>query len=649
MRNDSTGLPMLIRAGNLFVTVGTNRRSTGSHYTPVKLTEPIVRHTLAPLVYEGLAEGQPPEKGKLRSARQLLDLKICDMACGAGAFLVQACRYLSERLLESWENGRNEHPGVPGVLPYGDASTGARREVPIPDAIDARRIEARRIVAQRCLYGVDKNPLSIEIAKLSLALLTLSKDKPFAFLDHCLRCGDSLVGISRVEQVKHLSLQPDNDERHEHQEQFAETEIEDRLNAVTRLRRAIQEQPSDTPEDIERKQAMLTDAEEQTRRLKDAADLLVATNWPSTAQCEDEKHGSLNRSGIPARLHWPLEFPEVFLQRDGFDAVLGNPPFINAIEGRLSAGYKAWLASRPHHLTGTADLAFHFLAQADHLTRPQGAVGLLMPRPFLNAKAGSQLRLKLLTSRAPAVLFSPEDSSAFAFANVKVVAVILFNRSDGSCTSLVQGKPRAIDIQSENWWSALAASGRPTRAITCGNIRRVADVFEVGASMTAGNAYDLKPIVHDRADTTWPRLVTTGLIDPGKCLWGEVACRYLKSIYGHPVICPSESRSADLRKRLRTATRPKILVAGVAGPGGGLEAFVDERGLTCGAVSTYTITHPADSIPALQSLCDFLNSPEVTALVFTELHASSMGSGLLTIKKAFLTNLCLPARRNPPA
>ena len=92
-----------------------------------------------------------------------------------------------------------------------------------------------------------------------------------------------------------------------------------------------------------------------------------------------------------------------------------------------------------------------------------------------------------------------------------------------------------------------------------------------------------------------------------------------------------------------TATRPKILVAGVAGPGGGIEAFVDERGLTCGAVSTYTITHPADSIPTLENLCDFLNSAEVAALVFTELYASSMGSGLLTIKKAFLANLYLPA------
>ena len=65
---------------------------------------------------------------------------------------------------------------------------------------------ARRLVAQRCLYGVDKNPLAVEMAKLSLWLLTLAKDKPFTFLDHAIRCGDSLVGLSSIDQLLRFSL-----------------------------------------------------------------------------------------------------------------------------------------------------------------------------------------------------------------------------------------------------------------------------------------------------------------------------------------------------------------------------------------------------------------------------------------------------------
>ena len=83
------------------------------------------------------------------------------------------------------------------IKPEGTASTGAARTRADPQGAEERLAYARRLVAQRCLYGVDKNPLAVEMAKLSLWLLTLAKDKPFTFLDHAIRCGDSLVGIRR--------------------------------------------------------------------------------------------------------------------------------------------------------------------------------------------------------------------------------------------------------------------------------------------------------------------------------------------------------------------------------------------------------------------------------------------------------------------
>src|SRR5204862_2890767 len=105
VRDDSLEHLQVYPAGALFMTAGEDRRATGTHYTPVTLTEEIVRYTLEPLVYMGPAEGKPRTEWRLRSPQELLELKVCDPAMGSGAFLVQACRYLAERLVESWDCG----------------------------------------------------------------------------------------------------------------------------------------------------------------------------------------------------------------------------------------------------------------------------------------------------------------------------------------------------------------------------------------------------------------------------------------------------------------------------------------------------------------------------------------------------------------
>src|SRR5204862_2967089 len=104
------------------------------------------------------------------------------------------------------------NPGSVRITPEGEPSTGKPGEMLIPDDPDERQTYALRIIAQRCLYGVDKNLLAAEMAKLSLWLLTLAKDKPFEFLDHAIRCGDSLVGLHSIDQLRHFSLTPDADD-----------------------------------------------------------------------------------------------------------------------------------------------------------------------------------------------------------------------------------------------------------------------------------------------------------------------------------------------------------------------------------------------------------------------------------------------------
>jgi hypothetical protein len=358
VRSDTFDRPVVIRTGSVFVTAGTDRRSSGTHYTPRSLTEPIVQYTLEPLVYVGPAEGKPKEEWTLRSAEELLSLKVCDMACGSGAFLVQACRYLAERLVEAWDDAeRRAQPGQQSdlfktnssssrprsrITPYGRPSQGNLFEQFVPLDLDERMSYARRIVAQRCLYGVDKNPLAVEMAKLSIWLLTLAKDKPFTFLDHAIRCGDSLVGIRDIRQVQFFQLNLDHADR-----SLFSGPILSLVDEAVALRKRIESLPANTIDDVREKERLLKEAEEKTARLRYAADLLISVEFQPAPEGKATLHQSMAiKAGELVANHplgvlkeaaeealdgqrtfqWPLEFPEVIIDHGGFDAFVGNPP-----------------------------------------------------------------------------------------------------------------------------------------------------------------------------------------------------------------------------------------------------------------------------------------------------------------------------------
>jgi hypothetical protein len=402
VRLDTFDYPVVILPESVFVTAGTERRSTGTHYTPESLTEPIVRYTLEPLVYEGPADGKPREQWRLKSPKELLDLKICDMACGSGGFLVQVCIYLAERLLEAWEAAEKRGEGSPRITPYGEVSTGQPEEQLIPLDRQERLTYARRIVAQRCLYGVDKNPLAVEMAKLSLWLLTLAKDKPFTFLDHAIRCGDSLVGVSSETQLKTFSLDgkgigiwlPNL------------LDMIPKIQEATRLLRIrLEKIADDTVSNIEDKERLFANIRFQTKRLNYAADRLLAASWQPAKpterlslmkralqevddrvrdvdpdKLETEGRAHLEEVECPQPFHWSLEFPEVFLDRGGFDAFIGNPPFKGGqhLTGLFGKAYREYLVE---HLAGgrrgSADLCAYFFLRAWSLLGRGGVYGLV--------------------------------------------------------------------------------------------------------------------------------------------------------------------------------------------------------------------------------------------------------------------------------
>ena len=235
---DKDATPDLVPPDALVLQPNEERRRSGSHYTPRELTEPIVRHTLEPLFERLRQEASPPRSpdSRLASAsanprhanlrpapdaaavrpEQILDLKVCDPAMGSGAFLVETCRQLADALIEAW-GAHGEMPAIP------------------PDEDEV--IFARRLVAQRCLYGIDRNPMAVDLAKVSLWLSTLARDHPLTFVDHAFRHGDSLVGLTR-RQIEALQWTADPPSP---QKDFEVMRISERVAEVAELRGRIRE------------------------------------------------------------------------------------------------------------------------------------------------------------------------------------------------------------------------------------------------------------------------------------------------------------------------------------------------------------------------------------------------------------------------
>ncbi len=395
IRDDSFEQPMVVLNGSVFVTAGSTRRSTGAHYTPPSLTEPIVQHTLEPLVYVGPAEGLPRDQWRLKAPKEILSLKVCDMTMGSGAFLVQACRYLAERLTEAWEIEEGRHPGEVLITPDGEFSGGDPSERLVPADADERIAIARRVVADRCLYGVDVNPMAVEMAKLSLWLITVDAHRPFTFLDHALKCGDSLLGITSLEQLQNFSMRPGAGM----QQAFSTPELWRHIDDAKKKREAIEAMPSDLPEQILAKSALHAEAEIDVAKLSAVADVVAALElkglkgrayeieraassehamerWVSG---KTESRGyALKHLGGRHCFHWPLAFPEIS-SSGGFSAFVGNPPFMGGrkISTNIGADYLDYLLLTQDRVNGIADLVCHFFRRCYSLLSNSGCMGLI--------------------------------------------------------------------------------------------------------------------------------------------------------------------------------------------------------------------------------------------------------------------------------
>ena len=446
LRTDSLGYPVVITPGSVFVTAGQDRRSSGTHYTPPELTEPIVRHALDPLVYAGLADGIAPTRATLRTPAEILALKVCDLACGSGAFLVQCCRYLADKLVEAWETLEADHPGQVVISPEGTLAAERPPTCPIPADTEERRMMARRLVADRCLYGVDINPLAVEMAKLSLWLVTLQRDKPFTFLDHALRAGDSLLGIAHLDELEAFYIDGSGQQRLRPHA--------DALRDAAEKRAALAAIPDNSLDQVLSKALLLEDAEEAVRQTRLLADLVIGARLAAAGakrkRADDllQTAALLDFGGMERQaegwlkgqhpLHWPLAFPEVFLPTDsersaGFDAFVGNPPFMGGkkISGNLGTAYREYLVAQiADGAKGNADLSAYFFLRVAGLLRPGGMAGLLATNTIAQGDT-REVGLDQLAGRGVAIPRAIPSRKWPGTANLEVAHVWLYRAASG--------------------------------------------------------------------------------------------------------------------------------------------------------------------------------------------------------------------------
>ena len=270
-----------------------------------------------------------------------------------------------------------------------------------PDEDEA--LHAQRMIAQRCLYGVDKNPMAADLAKLSLWLATLAKDHPFTFLDHSLRHGDSLVGLTR-KQIAAFHWAPAK------QQSILEETIRKRIDRVSQFRRQILEARDDTPYATLKQK--LDGADESLMLPRQVGDAVIAAFFSAEKSrardnarlalqqqiglmlkdvTNDEATRAANASvsklrrgpkGI-APFHWELEFPEVFtignsgVPDGGFDAIVGNPPFAgkNTLTKATAAYYIDWLQAIYEQSHGSSDLVAYFFPPVLYAVTPRWMSG----------------------------------------------------------------------------------------------------------------------------------------------------------------------------------------------------------------------------------------------------------------------------------
>ena len=375
--------------------LGKDRAATGSHYTPDNLVQPLIQHSIDHLI-ENCRNSNNPESA-------LLDLKVADIACGSGHILLAAARRIAVQL----------------------AALRSNEDQPTPKAYRT----ALRDVICNCIYGVDVNPLAVELCRVAFWLEAHIPGQPLNFLDHRIKCGNAIVGFSHRQDVdngvpteaykalpgddKSVAAmyrkvnQNDRDNRNQVKISFA-TDMNEKLDSIMRKIRSVEKLPELTSVEVDTKKKKYATLEqsEEAKLMKTIADIPIAQfyidktrrnqskfvldsefrqYWQDRRTPEGQGPNEAIRLGRQKRyFHWFLEFPEV-MEQGGFDCIVGNPPYLGGHKLSKTFGYSfsncmKWIYSP----SNTSDLVVYFIRRIFALLKTNGIASIISTNSIID-------------------------------------------------------------------------------------------------------------------------------------------------------------------------------------------------------------------------------------------------------------------------
>lgn len=441
------GAPVEVEAGDVYLHNASGaRKASGAYYTKAFAVEYLLEHALDPAIADHLA--RVDELGDRDAADRLFEFRVADIAMGSGHFLVAALDHIERR----FQNYLARRP-LPGVTDELDRLRQAAREQlgedSSPDALEDVRL-LRRQIARRCIFGVDRNPLAVELARLSIWIHSFVPGLPLSFLDGNLIVGNSLAGIATFDEAAELAAEDESDLFGGHAMDRLKRAAEP-LARLARLSEATAKEVRQARDLYVRARASIEDEERFLTVL--AAGRLDAAILGQARDLAGGGHG--HAPEVPERLHraaerelagldvthFPVAFPQVFMgERGGFDVILGNPPWEEAtveedafwarhfpglrgleqreqereksrlrrenpdLASKLEADVAAAERQRrvlvtgpyPGMGTGDPDLYKAFVWRFWHLVAPEGGrIGVVLPRSALSAKGSAEFRVEL--------------------------------------------------------------------------------------------------------------------------------------------------------------------------------------------------------------------------------------------------------------
>ena len=478
------------------------RKASGSYYTPDHIVKYIVENTVGPVLAERFDKLRPKFREAQRAYRKaqeraesfrkqrmkpddpakvantyaglvddLFDLKVLDPAMGSGHFLVEVVDFICDRILGERQGFLKAFPWNPVTKFLQDTRDTIVAEMERQEvSVDTSRLTdinlLKRHVLKRCAYGVDLNPMAVELAKVSLWLDCFTIGAPLSFLDHHLKCGNSLIGTTGQEIEAELTKQSKG-----HTGSLFGSPFQGLLAATASIEQ-LRRIPDATVEEAERSHSLYADFERAQAPYKAALDIWVSQQFGNakakeyltlagsdlldqitsggTGLSEEDREAIVQgrKIGMEERFfHWDLEFPEAFVDLErstwkrqdyqGFDAVVGNPPYDVLATKELgydSSLYLSYFRGMPHYIPaarGKLNLYKLFICRGLTLMSVSGGLSFITPMALLGDDQAKDVRQLILSnSELIAVESFPQKDNPLkrVFLEAKLSTVVFVTR-----------------------------------------------------------------------------------------------------------------------------------------------------------------------------------------------------------------------------